>query len=71
MALSKDDDLLFSLPIKKSQILFVRILKLLVFQFMYNLMFLLPAFVLYIYFENPGISFYLLSILRYFAGSTL
>lgn len=60
---AKDDDLLFSLPIKKSQILFVRILKLLVFQFMYNLMFLLPAFVLYIYFEKPGISFYLLSIL--------
>ena len=60
---SKDDDLLFSLPIKKSQILLVRILKLYVFQYSFNLMFLLPAFVTYIYYENPGISFYLLSIL--------
>ena len=60
---SKDDDLLFSLPIKKSEILFVRILKLNIFQYLFNLMFLLPAFVTYIYYENPGISFYLLSIL--------
>lgn len=60
---SKDDDLLFSLPIKKSLILFVRILKLNVFQYLFNLMFILPAFVIYIYYENPGISFYLLSIL--------
>ena len=37
---SKDNDLLFSLPIKKSQILFVRIFKLLLFQYIYNLMFL-------------------------------
>ena len=63
---AKDDDLLFSLPIKKSQILFVRILKLLVFQYMYNLMFLLPAFIIYIYFEKPGIIFYLLSMLMSF-----
>lgn len=58
---AKDNDLLFSLPIKKSQILFVRIFKLLSFQFLYNLMFLLPAFFVYIYFEKPGISFYFLS----------
>lgn len=63
---SKDDDLLFSLPIKKSEILFVRILKLNVFQYMFNLMFLLPAFIIYIYFERPGIIFYLLSILMTF-----
>ena len=60
---AKDNDLLFSLPIKKSQILFVRIVKLLLFQYIYNLMFLLPAFVIFIYFEKPGISFYLLSLL--------
>ena len=63
---SKDEGLLFSLPIKKSQILFVRILKLNVFQYIYNLMFLLPAFIVYIYFEKPGIIFYLLSILMSF-----
>lgn len=60
---AKDNDLLFSLPIKKSQILFVRIVKLLLFQYLYNLMFLLPAFIVFIYFEKPGISFYLISIL--------
>lgn len=63
---SKDDNLLFSLPIKRSEILFVRMLKLNVFQYIFNLMFLLPAFIIYIYFEHPGISFYLLSILMTF-----
>ena len=57
----KDNDLLFSLPIKRSQILFVRIFKLILFQYIYNLMFLLPIFVIYIYFEHPSINFYLLS----------
>lgn len=60
---AKDNDLLFSLPIKKSQILFVRIFKLLLFEYVYNLMFLLPAFVVFIYFERPGVSFYFLSLL--------
>lgn len=60
---AKDNDLLFSLPIKKSQILFVRIFKLLLFQYIYNLMFLLPAFIIFIYFERPGINFYFISLL--------
>lgn len=60
---AKDNDLLFSLPIKRSQILLVRVVKLLLFQYIYNLMFLLPAFVIFIYFEKPGVSFYLLSLL--------
>ena len=63
---SKDDDLLFSLPIKKQTILFVRLLKILLFEYIYNLMFILPAFIIYIYFENPSINFYLLSILMTF-----
>lgn len=60
---AKDNDLLFSLPIKRSQILFVRIFKLLLFEYIYNLMFLLPAFAVFIYFEKPGVSFYLISLL--------
>lgn len=60
---AKDSDLLFSLPIKKSTIFFARIFKLLVFQYLYNLLFMLPAFAVYAYFENPGISFYLISII--------
>lgn len=60
---AKDNNLLFSLPIKKSQILFIRILKLIVFQILYNLMFLLPAFIVYSYYEHPSLSFYLISVL--------
>lgn len=60
---TKDNDLLFSLPISKGKILFARIFKLLLFEYLYNLMFLLPAFVAYIYYTKPGISFYIISVL--------
>ena len=63
---AKDNDLLFALPIEKSKILFVRIFKLLSFQFLYNALFMIPAFVVYIYYEHPGITFYLISILMTF-----
>lgn len=63
---AKDNDLLFALPIEKSKILFVRIFKLLSFQFLYNALFMIPAYVVYIYYEHPGISFYLISILMTF-----
>ena len=59
----KDNDLLFSLPIKRSSILTVRIIKLLLFEYLYNLMFFLPAIVVYVYFETPGINFYLITLL--------
>ena len=59
----KDNELLFSLPIKRRTILFIRIVKLLIFEYLFNLMFLLPTYVVYIYFEHPGINFYILSIL--------
>lgn len=59
----KDNDILFSLPIKRSTILFIRIIKLLLFEYLFNLMLLLPTFVVYIILENPDISFYLLSFL--------
>ena len=60
---SKDNDLLFSLPIRRSKILFVRLIKFLLFEYLYNLMFIIPAFIVYIYFEGPGVNFYLISIL--------
>lgn len=63
---TKDNDLLFSLPIKKSKILFVRLFKLWAFQYMYNLLFVIPAFAIYIFFEHPGISFYAISIIMSF-----
>lgn len=63
---AKDNDLLFSLPISKKKILFVRIFKLMLFQYLYNLIFLLPAIIVYIYFEHPDINFYLISFLMTF-----
>ena len=63
---AKDSELLFSLPIKKSQIVFARLFKFLTFQYLYNLLFILPAFIVYIFFEQPGVVFYLLSLLMTF-----
>lgn len=63
---TKDNDLLFALPIKKSKIVLARLIKLYVFQYLYNLLFILPAYALYIYFENPGINFYVISIIMSF-----
>lgn len=60
---AKDNDLLFSLPIKKSSIIFVRTCKLIIFQYIYNTIFILPAFISYIILEIPNISFYLISLL--------
>lgn len=62
----KDNDLLFSLPVNKTTIFALRIIKLMIFQFMYNLLFILPSYIVYIYYENPGINFYLLSLLMLF-----
>lgn len=59
---AKDNDLLFSLPISKSKIFFIRIFKFITFQFLYNSLFMLPAIIVYAMFENPNISFYLISI---------
>lgn len=58
----KDDDLLLSLPIKKSTVLFIRILKFYVFELMYNSLFLLPAIVVYVRYVSVGISFYISSL---------
>ena len=61
---SKDNDMLLSLPIKKSTILFLRIFKLILFQYIYNLMFLLPCYAIYIYHEGISLAFLLLSVLE-------
>lgn len=63
---TKDNDVLFSLPISKQTILFIRIFKLLIFQYLYNLMFILPAILIYIYYEHPGFIFYPITIIMTF-----
>ena len=59
----KDDNLMFSLPIKKSTVLFVRIFKFYAFELLYNSLFLLPAMVVYIRYVNVDSMFYLVSII--------
>ena len=59
----RDDNMLLSLPIKKSTILFVRIFKFYVFEVLYNSLFLLPAIVIYAIRVNVGVSYYVVSTL--------
>lgn len=63
---AKDNDLLFSMPIEKSKILFTRIAKLIIFQTLYNSLFIIPAFAVYIYFERPDAMFYIITVLMIF-----
>ena len=55
----KDDQLLLSLPIKRRTVVFIRILKLYVFELLYNSMFLLPVMVAYVRWGNVGPTYYL------------
>lgn len=59
----KDDNLMFSLPIKKSTVLFVRIFKFYVFEVLYNALFLIPAIVVYLRYVSVGFSFYLTALI--------
>jgi len=43
----KDDDLLLSLPIKRTTVIFIRIFKFYVYELLYNSMFLVPAMIAY------------------------
>ena len=58
----KDDDLLLSLPIKKSTVLFIRVFKFYIFELLYNSIFLLPAMIVYARYTNPDILFYIVSL---------
>ncbi len=44
----KDDDLLLSLPIKRSTVIFIRVFKFYVFELVFNSLFLLPVMIAYI-----------------------
>ena len=59
----KDDNLLFSLPIKRSTVLFIRIFKFYVFELLYNSLFLLPAMVTYVRYVNVDVSYYIVSFI--------
>ena len=57
----KDDNLLLSLPIKKSTILFIRVFKFYVFELLYNSVFLLPAMLVYVIYIKPEFTYYIVS----------
>ena len=58
----KDDDLLLSLPIKKSSILFIRFFKFYVFELLYNSLYMIPAIISYAIYVKPGWLFYVISL---------
>ena len=60
---AKDSDLLFSLPITKKMIFFIRTLKLMTFQFLYNSLFLIPSVIVYGIYEKINLNFCIFSIL--------
>ena len=59
----KDDDLLLSLPISRSTVLFVRIIKFYIFELAFNSIFLLPSMILYAKQVNPGFMYYIVSLI--------
>ena len=62
----KDDNLLLSMPIKKSIVLFIRVFKFYVFELMYNSLFLLPALVVYAMHVKVGVSYYMVCVIGLF-----
>ena len=60
---ARDSDLLFSLPITKKRIFFIRLLKLIVFQLIYNSLFLIPSVIVYGMYTKINIYFCAFSIL--------
>lgn len=60
---AKDNDLLFSLPISKSKIIFTRLFKLISFEFLYNSLFMIPTMVVYAMFEKTNVTFYIISLI--------
>lgn len=60
---SKDNELLFSMPIKKNDILISRFMQLLIFEYIWTFIIMLPVICIYSYFSKPAFSFYLISLL--------
>ncbi len=60
---AKDSDMLFSMPIKKSTIFASRLIKLITFQYVWNIIIMLPVFLVYAIFIKPAFTFYLTAII--------
>ena len=60
---SKDNDLLLSMPIKKSDIYFARVIKFILYEYIQTLTVMIPAIVAYSWFEKPGFMFYVINLI--------
>lgn len=60
---SKDNDMLLSMPIKKSIVLASRLIRLMFFQYISTAIIILPTYGVYVFFEKPEITFYMLSLI--------
>ena len=59
----KDDNLLLSLPIKRSTVLFIRLFRFYLFELIFNSLFLVPTIIVYPFFVSVGITYYITSII--------
>lgn len=62
----RDDDLLLSLPIRKSMVVFIRILKFYVFELLYSSLFLIPTVIAYTIRVSCNPMFYIVSVFAIF-----
>ncbi len=62
----KDDQILFSLPLDKKTILFIRMFKFYAFEFLFNSMFMAPSMIVYGVNMNQSWIYYLVSIIALF-----
>ena len=60
---AKDNDMLFSMPIKKSTIFSVRLIKLIAFQYMWDFIIMFPLFATYAVMIKPNYTFYVTSVI--------
>lgn len=59
---SKDNDMLLSMPIKKSTILASRLIRFISFEYLWTLIIMIPTIAVYEYFEKTNIYFYISTI---------
>ena len=62
----RDDDMILALPIRKTTVLFIRILKFYLFEVMVNAIFLAPVMLVYALRVGAPVSFYVVSVIALF-----
>ena len=60
---ARDNDLLFSMPIKRKTIFATRLIKLTLFEYIWTFISMVPAFAVYAYFEKPQFAFYITALI--------